>query len=156
LILYCDFILAFDIFESERAILFEWTLCDLTEIDKFLDDKGSLTFDLKMIFRFHVQEKDPGPPKGHDINMSTDITKQFRTEALSGLASLLNDEATSDVTISIVDCETEVGKFFCHKKILSGKVLIIQDTKLVLKENVTISSHGLLWYSKKSSFSRHV
>jgi len=103
---------------------FEWTICDLSEIDKYLDDKGSLTLDLKMIFRFHIQEKNPGPPKGHDINMSTDIRKQFRTEALSGIASLLNDEATSDVTISIGDGKAEVGKFFCHKKILSGKVYI--------------------------------
>jgi len=141
--LYWFFILAFDILQSgsKKKTSFEWTICDLTEIDKFLDDKGSLTLDLKMIFRFHVQEKNPGQPKGHDINLSTVITKQFRTEALSGLASLFNDEATSDVTISIVDGENEVGKFFCHKKILSGKAfssvlykLAIFRRQLILRE----------------------
>jgi len=97
-------------------------------LQKFLDEEGSLN--LKVEADFYVYNDGLAeilPLQGQDNNNEVESFKARKEIILAQVASLLGDEVTSDVIISIHDKErdVEVGKFFCHKAILSGNRTLI-------------------------------
>jgi len=95
-------------------------------LNYFLDSEGSLTLNLKTTFLSNVDKDKPlftdegGVSQiANQISLDRSICKTL----LENIASLLGDQETSDVTISVLgDNGMEVGKFFCHSAILSGNL----------------------------------
>jgi len=110
--------------KPETMCLWEWRICDLSEVDEFLDEQGSLILDLQANFHFIVQEKNQSTGRQDNISMRSNLRDHFCKDALKGLASLLGDECTSDISIFVVDGEETVGSFACHTKILAGIINI--------------------------------
>jgi len=106
-------------------------------INKVWNSEGSLH--LKVSTKFYVdsdgiaeilqqQEQENIPAKEESYKLSKQIL-------LDQVASLLGDEGTSDVIVSVrnnnveTDSLVEFGSFFCHSAIVSSKLYIIENRK---------------------------
>jgi len=116
-------------------------ICTLSDLCEYLDDEGSLNLKVEADFYVEsdgsaeilpIQDKDDETTKTSEL----DSWKTRKTMILDQVASLLGDEVTSDVIVSVRTTEdVEIGTFFCHSAILSGKLAIYFD-----KLNISTSS----------------
>jgi len=97
---------------------------DLSELNDFVDSEGALY--LELIADFYVEFEDTTA----EILEVTQESPESEVESLNmrkgailrQIASLLGDDITSDVIVSVRTTEdVEIGTFFCHSAILSGK-----------------------------------
>jgi len=87
-----------------------------TSPESYLDSEGSITFNLKTTFLF---DEDKAKPVFTDEDRVSERANQYSSEKqffytlLENISSLLGDQETSDVTISVFhENGMEVGKFF--------------------------------------------
>jgi len=85
---------------------------------------GSLTFELKVSAYLHVSPTTVVQGGGGEVVGDDKIAiKELGGGGKRLLGLLLGDMETSDVIISLVNDEgKEIGRFFCHSRILSGNV----------------------------------
>jgi len=100
---------------------------DKSTMDVHLDNEGSLNLEVTAHFYVAsdgIAEIELPVHKTEDKNKNGEMeTRKSRNVILDQLASLLGDEVTSDVIVSVVDKEKDVerGKFFCHSAIIAGR-----------------------------------
>jgi len=103
---------------------------NVSDLIKYLDEEGSLNFKVETDFYVNSDgiaeislledNKKTGDSGGRSEMDSVKIRREI---VLNQVASLLGDEVTSDVIVSVRDTENiEIGKFLCHSAILSGKL----------------------------------
>jgi len=97
---------------------------NVSDVNNYLDAEGS--FNLKVEAELFVESDGLAeilPVEGQEMGESEVQRCKLRKEILLGqVGSLLGDEITSDMIVSVVDKENvEVGIFFCHSVVLSGK-----------------------------------
>jgi len=107
-------------------------ICDTSDFESVLDEVERMR--LKVEADFYVATEGIAeilPPKeSEQVEESPDKkeSKSFKMRRgilLNQIASLLGDEATSDVIVSVRRSTTEdaeIGTFFCHSAILGGNV----------------------------------
>jgi len=88
-----------------------------------MDSEGSLNF--KVTTDFYVDSDgiaDILPKEERNLLSAEESFKMSKEILLDQVASLLGDEVTSDEIVSVRTTEdAEIGSFFCHSSILSGK-----------------------------------
>jgi len=100
-------------------------LFDLSDLSLYTDPQGS--FNLKVETDFFIESDGvteilPGVDKCTETS-EVESSKIRKEIILQQVAGLLGDEVTSDVIVYFVDTENaEIGKFFCHYAVLSGKL----------------------------------
>jgi len=105
-------------------------MCNSTNVNSFISSGGSITLNLKAIFLFDVDNAAPMFSVGQG-NLSKCannycLENTFCSTLLQNVASLLGDQETSDVSISVLHpTGLEAGKFYCHTAILSGSSLAL-------------------------------
>jgi len=97
---------------------------NLSDLNDCVDSEGSLNFELKA--DFYVEFDDSTAEILEVRRESPDSKKESlnmrKGAILSQIASLLGDEITSDVIVSVRTTEdVQIGTFFCHLAILAGK-----------------------------------
>jgi len=100
------------------------------DLNNFVGVDNSVTLLLKV----RAYQKSDGKVAVADATPVKDATTAMKLFAkgqekfLEKVGSLLGDEETSDVTISVVNDEgKEIRKFHCHRIILSGKAACFQN-----------------------------
>jgi len=102
-------------------------LFDLFDLSQYTDPRGA--FNLKVEADFFVESDGITEilPKVEEKCSEASELESFKMRqeiVLKQVAGLLVDEVTSDVVISIVDKENvQIGTFFCHSGVLSGKLM---------------------------------
>jgi len=95
-----------------------------TNVHSYIASDGSITFNLKTIFLFDVDCLPVFTDDQGNISECANhccLENKFSRTLLENVASLLGDQETSDVTISVISHNgLEIGKFYCHSAILSG------------------------------------
>jgi len=113
---------------KEDTALWGWeNIFPLSEIDDYVDSDGSLKLKLKVAISSKQNEKREVVADDDDSEKTARLTleESLKSGLLNGVASLLGDEESSDVTI-LVSKQAESPpipkKFYCHSAILSGKI----------------------------------
>jgi len=123
---------------------------DVSEVQvcERLDSEGSLN--LKVMTDFYVDSDGVAeilPQEEHARESDVVGTSRMRRDiVLTQIGSLLGDEVTSDVIVSVIDQENghiEIGQFHCHSAMLKGKRDVSKNV-LFLSEFEWIKSNSIL------------